>query len=47
MECIHECKKITHKNGIGYKVRDKHNSRVNNNDKELIKFTKANSHQVK
>jgi hypothetical protein len=28
------------KNGIGYKVGDKHNSRVNNNDKELIKFTR-------
>jgi hypothetical protein len=35
------------KNGIGYKVGDKHNSRVNNNDQEFIKFTKGNSHQVK
>jgi hypothetical protein len=35
------------KNGIGYKMRDKHNSRVNNNDQEFIKFTKDNSHQVK
>jgi hypothetical protein len=32
---------------IGYKVGDKHNSRVNNNGKEFIKFTKGNSHQVK
>jgi hypothetical protein len=35
------------KNGIGYKMGDKHNSRVNNNGKEFIKFTKGNSHQVK
>jgi hypothetical protein len=35
------------KNDIGYKVGDKHNSRVNNNGKEFIQFTKANSHQVK
>jgi hypothetical protein len=35
------------KNGIGYKVGDKHNSRVNNNGKKFIKFTKGNSHQVK
>jgi hypothetical protein len=28
-------------------VGDKHNSRVNNNGKEFIKFTKGNSHQVK
>jgi hypothetical protein len=35
------------KNGLGYKMRDKHNSRVNNNDQEFIKFTKGNSHQVK
>jgi hypothetical protein len=27
-------------------VGDKHNSRVNNNGKEFIKFTKGNSHQV-
>jgi hypothetical protein len=26
---------------------DKHNSRVNNNDKEFIKFIKDNSHQEK
>jgi hypothetical protein len=32
------------KNGIGYKNCDKHNSRVNSNDKEFIKFTKTNSH---
>jgi hypothetical protein len=32
------------KNGIGYKTGDKYNSRVNNNDKECNKFTKANSH---
>jgi hypothetical protein len=30
------------KSGIGYKNGDKHNSRVNINDKEFIKFTKAN-----
>jgi hypothetical protein len=35
------------KNGIGYKMGDKHNSRVNNNGQEFIKFTKDNSHQVK
>jgi hypothetical protein len=33
------------KNIIGYKSDDKHNSRVNSNDKEFIKFTKGNSHQ--
>jgi hypothetical protein len=35
------------KNDIGYKVGDKHNSRVNNNGKEFIKFIKANYHQVR
>jgi hypothetical protein len=35
------------KNGLGYKMEDKHNSRVNNNGQEFIKFTKGNSHQVK
>jgi hypothetical protein len=35
------------KNGIGYKSGDKHNLRVNSNDKEFIKFTKINSHQEK
>jgi hypothetical protein len=35
------------KNGIGYKMGNKHNSRVNNNGQEFIKFTKGNSHQVK
>jgi hypothetical protein len=35
------------KNGIGYKSVDKHNLRVNSNDKEFIKFTKGNSHQEK
>jgi hypothetical protein len=35
------------KNAIGYKIRDKHNTRVNNNGQEFIKFTKNNSHQVK
>jgi hypothetical protein len=35
------------KNSIGYKSDDKHNSRVNSNGKEFIKFTKANSHQEK
>jgi hypothetical protein len=34
-------------NGLGYKMRDKHNSRVNNNGPEFIKFTKGNYHQVK
>jgi hypothetical protein len=33
-------------NGIGYKMGNKHNSRVNNNGQEFIKFTKGNSHQV-
>jgi hypothetical protein len=35
------------KNDNGYNVGDKHNSRMNNNGKEFIKFTKGNSHQVK
>jgi hypothetical protein len=35
------------KNDIGYKMGDKHNSRVNNIGHEFIKFTKCNSHQVK
>jgi hypothetical protein len=35
------------KNVIGYKMGDKHNLMVNNNDQEFIKFTKDNSHQVK
>jgi hypothetical protein len=35
------------KNDIGYKMGDKHNSRVHNNGQEFIKFTKDNSHQVK
>jgi hypothetical protein len=35
------------KNGTGYKSDDKHNSRVNSNGKEFIKFTKGNSHQAK
>jgi hypothetical protein len=34
------------KNGLGYKMGDKHNSMVNNNCQEFIKFTKGNSHQV-
>jgi hypothetical protein len=32
------------KNDIGYKSGDKHNLRVNSNDKEFIKFTKGISH---
>jgi hypothetical protein len=35
------------KNGIGYKMGDKHNTRVNNKGQEFIKFTKGNYHQVK
>jgi hypothetical protein len=35
------------KNGIGYKSGDKHNSRVNSNGKEFIKFIKGNTHQEK
>jgi hypothetical protein len=35
------------KNVIDYKMGDKHNSMMNNNDQEFIKFTKGNSHQVK
>jgi hypothetical protein len=35
------------KNSISYKSGDKHNLRVNLNGKELIKFTKGNSHQKK
>jgi hypothetical protein len=34
-------------NGIGYKMGDKHNSRVSTNDQEFIKFTKGISHQAK
>jgi hypothetical protein len=34
-------------NGIGYNMGDKHNSRVNKNGQEFIKFTQGNSHQVK
>jgi hypothetical protein len=34
------------KNGLGYKMGDKHNSRVNINGQEFINFTKGNSHQV-
>jgi uncharacterized membrane protein len=30
------------KNGIGYKMGDKHNSRVNTKGQKFIKFTKAN-----
>jgi hypothetical protein len=32
------------KNDIGYKSGDKHNSKVNLNDKEFINFTKGNTH---
>jgi hypothetical protein len=35
------------KNDIGYKSGDKHNSRVNSNSKEFIKFTKGNFCQDK
>jgi hypothetical protein len=35
------------KNGLSYKMGDKHNSRVNNNGQGFIKFTKGKSHQVK
>jgi hypothetical protein len=35
------------KSGIGYKNGDKHNSRVNTNGQEFIKFTKANVQQEK
>jgi hypothetical protein len=35
------------KNGIDYKSGDKHNSRVNSNGKEFIKFTKGNIYQDK
>jgi hypothetical protein len=35
------------KNGLGYKMGDKHSSRVSNNGQEFTKFTKGNSHQVK
>jgi hypothetical protein len=35
------------KNDISYKSGDKHNLRVNSNDKEFIKFTEGNSHQDK
>jgi hypothetical protein len=35
------------KSEIGSKIGDKHNSRVNTNDQEFIKFTKTNTHQEK
>jgi hypothetical protein len=35
------------KSGIGYKTRNKHNSRVNTKGQEFIKFTKANVQQEK
>jgi hypothetical protein len=35
------------KSGVGYKTGDKHNSRVNTNGQQFIKFTKANTHQEK
>jgi hypothetical protein len=35
------------KNGIGYKMGDKHNSRVNTKGPKFIKFTKANVQQEK
>jgi hypothetical protein len=35
------------KNDIGYKSDGKHNSIVNSNDKEFIKFTNGNSYQEK
>jgi hypothetical protein len=35
------------KNVIGYKSGDNHNSRINSNDKEFIKFTKGNTLQDK
>jgi hypothetical protein len=35
------------KNNIGYKSGDKHNSRVNSNGKEFIKFTNDNFYQEK
>jgi hypothetical protein len=39
---------MTHiKNGIGYNMGDKHNSRVNTKGQKFIKFTKANVQQEK
>jgi hypothetical protein len=35
------------KNGIGYKMDDKHNSRVNTKGQKFIKITKANVQQEK
>jgi hypothetical protein len=35
------------KNGMGYKMGDKHNSRVNTKGQKFIKFTKANVQQEK
>jgi hypothetical protein len=40
--CILECKNV-----IGYKMGDKHNSRVNTKGQKIIKFTKANVQQKK
>jgi hypothetical protein len=35
------------KSGIGYRTGDKHNTRMNTNGQEFIKFTKATTHQEK
>jgi hypothetical protein len=35
------------KNGLGYKMGDKHNSWANHNGQEFIKFIKGDSHQLK
>jgi hypothetical protein len=35
------------KSGIGYKIGDKHNTRVNTKGQQFIKFTKANIQQEK
>jgi hypothetical protein len=34
------------KSGIGYKNGDNHNSRMNTNDQEFMKFTKTNVQQI-
>jgi hypothetical protein len=47
MKCLLNAKRLHIKNNIDYKSGDKHNSKINSNGKEFIKFTKGNSYQDK
>jgi hypothetical protein len=44
MKCLLNVKRLHIKNNIDYKSGDKHNSKINSNGKEFIKFTKGNSY---